>query len=299
MSRYEKGGRKKRGIGSFITTLLLIVAIGVFLFSAYKLVGYYLKYKVGTDEYSRLADNYVNIQEPVQTEGDVLTNVEELEHTDTLPQKVEQAAKDVTTENGEEKTLPLLVNPIDFTSLHAINEDVIGWIRLGALDLSYPVVQGADNDYYLHRTFERKDNFAGSIFLNCTNSKFFTDQNSIVYGHNMKNGSMFGTLKKFHEQEIYDGNPYFWIFTPTLIYQYKIFSAREVALTSTLDVYNIRFTTEDFGTFLQNASTQSVLDNHGMTLGENDRVVTLSTCTGSDTTRFIVQGKLEQIYIAK
>ena len=64
-------------------------------------------------------------------------------------------------------------NPIDFESLDAVNSDIIGWIRIGALDISYPVAQSEDNDYYLHRTFEKKDNFAGCIFVDFHNSSQF------------------------------------------------------------------------------------------------------------------------------
>ena len=78
----------------------------------------------------------------------------------------------------------------------------MGWLRIRALGISYPVVQGEDNDFYLHRTFEKEDNFAGCIFVNCDNSGNFTDQNTIIYGHNMKDGSMFGKLKKFREEQI-------------------------------------------------------------------------------------------------
>ncbi|MFR3321064.1 MAG: sortase domain-bontaining protein [Lachnospiraceae bacterium] len=77
-----------------------------------------------------------------------------------------------------------------------MNSDIVGWLRIRALDISYPVVQGKDNDYYLHRTFEKTDNFAGCLFVNSYNMGDFTDQNTIIYGHNMKNGSMFGKLSR-------------------------------------------------------------------------------------------------------
>ena len=310
---YEDRRRRKKGsaLGTFILTLLLLLALAVFAFAAWKLYGYYRDYKAGTDEYNALRSQYtidVNKAE-AQTEtsetpqgekpevpGVVLTDVTQLEDPATVETKKEAAAKETTTENNETKQLPLLKNPIDFAQLRAINEDIIGWIRIGALSVSYPVAQAADNDFYLHRTFERQDNFAGCIFLNCDNSPFFTDQNSVVYGHNMKNGSMFGTLKKFREQETYDANPYFWIFTPNLIYQYRIFCTAEVATVG--DPYRIRFTSDEFKSFLQTMSSSSLVRT-GVTPGEKDRIVTLSTCTGNDATRFIVQGVLEQVYIAK
>ena len=322
MTKKRKGG----GLTTFFSTLLLVVAIGVFCFAAWKLYGYWRAYKVGEDEYKNLNEQYVLGPEnvplpegssaagtpgdetssesaapqaaltPVSSAGIILPDVQELENPDTLAEKVAQAATEDTMESGERKKLPLLRNPINFTELNAINPEVIGWIRIGALDVSYPIAQAKDNDFYLHRTFEKQDNFAGCIFLNCDNSRFFTDQNSIVYGHNMKNGSMFGTLSKFRSQETYDSNPYFWIFTPTLIYQYRIFSCSEVAAEGA--PYMTRFTTEGFREFLNNMAAQSAVRTN-VSLSTDDRVTTLSTCTGNSATRFIVQGKLEQMYIAK
>ena len=307
----KKQPGKKGGIGGILTTILLVAAIGVFCFAAYKLAGYYLAYKAGSDEYARLAQDFVTITpdqtgadsagDQAQQSGDTapqaLKDVEALEDPSTKEAKVETAAKDLAYENGTQKQLPTLVNPIDFTELNAINPEIIGWLRIGALDISYPVAQAKDNDYYLHRTFERKDNFAGCIFLNCDNSRYFTDQNSIIYGHNMKNGSMFGRLRDLKEQAAYDSNPYFWIFTPELIYQYRIFSCSVVG--SVGDPYRTRFTTDEFQSFINTMYEGSMIDNHGVQVTPEDRIVTLSTCTGNDATRFVVQGRLEQIYISK
>ena len=313
MSRYadnnRRENRRKKGsaVGTFFTSLLLVIAIGVFGYAAFMLYGYYQEYKAGTDEYGNLNDKYVNImpveteagggtlQTEPQSEGAVLENVAELENPDTVKTRVEAAAKETAVEDSEEKTLPVLVNPINFAELNAINPDIMGWIRIGALDISYPVAQGKDNDYYLHRTFEGVDNFAGCIFLNCDNTRYLTDQNSIIYGHNMKNGSMFGTLREFQNQETYDKNPYFWIFTPDFIYQYRIFSSSEVYKIG--DPYRTRFTTEDFQNYIDQSLANSNI-NCGVQVTTDDRIVTLSTCTADDSTRRIVQGKLEQVYIS-
>ncbi|MDD3795007.1 MAG: class B sortase, partial [Lachnospiraceae bacterium] len=312
MSRYEDKNRreqqrpKKKGsaVGTFISTLLLVVALGVFGYAAYTLYGFYKEYKAGTDEYGKLNNQFVNIN-PEQTadtgaEGDteagsgpVLTNVQALENPDTLESEVEAAGKAEVVEDGQTKMLPMLKNPINFTELNAINEEIIGWIRIGALDISYPIAQAADNDYYLHRTFERVDNFAGCIFLNCDNTRYFTDQNSIVYGHNMKNGSMFGNLKDLQNEETYKKNEYFWIFGPEFIYQYRIFSCARVNKQG--DPYRTRFTTEGFQKFINNSVAESLVDNSDIQVTTDDRIVTLSTCTEDDSTRFIVQGKVEQV----
>ena len=200
-------------------------------------------------------------------------------------------------EEGEEMTLPGRKNPVDFTQLLSVNSDIVGWLRIRALDISYPVVQGKDNDYYLHRTFEKTDNFAGCLFVNSYNMGDFTDQNTIIYGHNMKNGSMFGKLKNFNDPEVFKKSRYFWIFTPDFIYQYRIFSASVVDKTGL--TYQISFTDDEFDQFISRAYSNSVVDNQGVTVTKEDRIVTLSTCTGDDSTRFVVMGKLAQIYAAR
>ena len=302
--------------GTFLITLLLVLAIGVFAYSGWRLFNYYMAYKQGSDEYSDLNDEYMNAtpdavpqtdrpasqEEPVsgETEGtlasEALADVEALDDPVKRTKVLEGAYREETVENGKPKALPKLKNPVDFAELQSINPDVIGWIRVGAVNISYPVTQAKDNEYYLHRTFKKVDNFAGCIFENCTNSPFFTDQNTILYGHNMKNGSMFGQLKKFSEQETFDKNPYFWIFTKDFIFQYRIFSSSVVSKIG--DPYITRFSQVDFQKYIEKAIASSEIKCGDVQVTTDDRIVTLSTCTGNDATRRILQGVLTQVYLA-
>ena len=283
--------------------MLLVVAVGVFAYSGYKLIGYYLAYKAGSDEYSELKDDFLDVEKPTEKSTEdpnqkkILTDITLLEDPKTLPKRLENALYETTVENEESKSLPLLKNPVDFTQLQAINPEVIGWIRVGAINVSYPVAQAKDNDFYLHRTFRKVDNFAGCIFENCDNSPYFTDQNTVIYGHNMKNGSMFGQLRLFTKQETLDKNPYFWMFTPNFIFQYRIISCAVVGITG--DPYTTRFTEEDFQKFIDDTLSRSEIDCGDVTVTTSDRLMTLSTCTGDSSTRRILQGVLEQVYIAK
>jgi sortase B len=320
--------REGSAFGTFLITLLLVIAIGVFVYSGWRLLGYYMAYKEGTDEYSALNEEFVNqAPEPVQvqpretaqqgdTEGGdagqgegvsfdetkdqtpasgVFTSVTQLEDPKSLQEVLDGAYRESTVENGETKELPKLVNPVNFADLQSVNPEVIGWIRVGAVNISYPVAQAKDNEYYLHRTFKKVDNFAGCIFENCNNSPHFTDQNTIIYGHNMKNGSMFGQLKKYSEQETLDKNPYFWIFTKDYIYQYRIFSSSIVSKIG--DPYIVRFAQEDFQKFIDKSIASSEIDCGDVKVTTKDRIVTLSTCTGNDATRRILQGVLVQVYL--
>lgn len=287
MSRRRK---RTKTLGDVIRLIVMLAALAVFLYSGYTLYGFYKEYKKSSDEYDNLENSYAVDQEQESE------NIDNLEDDDALQSISGQKVRKVL-EDGEEKTLPVLKNPIDFTQLLSVNSDIVGWLRIRALDISYPVVQGKDNDYYLHRTFEKTDNFAGCLFVNSYNMGDFTDQNTIIYGHNMKNGSMFGKLKNFNDPEVFKKSRYFWIFTPDFIYQYRIFSASVVDKTGL--TYQISFTDDEFDQFISRAYSNSVVDNQGVTVTKEDRIVTLSTCTGDDSTRFVVMGKLAQIYAAR
>lgn len=287
MSRRRK---RTKTLGDVIRLIVMLAALAVFLYSGYTLYGFYKEYKKSSDEYDNLENSYAADQEQESE------NIDNLEDDDALQSISGQEVRKVL-EDGEEKTLPVLKNPIDFTQLLSVNSDIVGWLRIRALDISYPVVQGKDNDYYLHRTFEKTDNFAGCLFVNSYNMGDFTDQNTIIYGHNMKNGSMFGKLKNFNDPEVFKKSRYFWIFTPDFIYQYRIFSASVVDKTGL--TYQISFTDDEFDQFISRAYSNSVVDNQDVTVTKEDRIVTLSTCTGDDSTRFVVMGKLAQIYAAR
>ena len=188
----QKKKQKKRG--NPLWTLVFLAALAVFCFSGYKLIGIYLDYKTGTDEYRDLQQYTTEITKTPETPAPTKTEEPQTESEPAEPSEPEPEPLSYPTEP------PLAV---DFESLKAINPDVKGWLYIEALDISYPVVQGPDNDAYLHTTYEGTSNFAGSIFLDYQNQDDFSDGNTIVYGHNMKNLSMFGKLKQMKEQEKY------------------------------------------------------------------------------------------------
>ena len=187
---------------------------------------------------------------------------------------------------------------IHFAGLKAVNPDVIAWIQIPALDISYPVVQGKDNAYYLHHLFSGESNINGSIFVDCHNQPDFTDQNTIVYGHNMKNGSMFGTLDKYQDKELFEQHPEFYLYLPDKILKYRIFSCYAGRTGS--EGYRYHFPeAEDFQTFLDTVSSYRDYDT-GTELSATDRIVTLSTCVNSRRNyRYLVHGKLSSEIITE
>ncbi len=294
-----KKKKKRSRVGDVISMIVMAAAFCVFVYAGYTLYGYYKEYKKADDEYASLED-YVNDEtetEDLDALEEAFEEAEDSGDEDALAQLISGREVRTVTVDGEEVTLPVMESPIDFASLKEVNSDIVGWLKIRALDLSYPVVQGEDNDYYLHRSFEQEELFAGCLFVHYENESDFSDQNTVIYGHNMKNGSMFGSLKKFRDEEVYKTSKFFWIYTEDVIYMYRIFSARVVNKVG--QPYQIVFSDEEFEEFLTTAMEESEVDNSNVTVSTDDKVVTLSTCTGDSATRFVVQGKLTQMYAVK
>lgn len=179
---------------------------------------------------------------------------------------------------------------IDWAGLLEKNEDVVGWISIPAAMISYPVVRAEDNEYYLHRGIDREYLFAGCIFMDAFCTPLLTGYNTIIYGHNMRDGSMFAGLKEFQSEETLQSCPYFWIQTPSSDNLYEISSIHHAAPGS--DTYMLRFSDhESYDGWLKEMSECSAPAT-GVETQPGDRIVTLSTCTQDSTLRMAVQGKL-------
>ena len=179
---------------------------------------------------------------------------------------------------------------MDFDALKALNPDIIGWIYIGATQTSYPIVKGQNNDSYIRTTVEGKSNTAGSIFMEEKNSPDFTDPNTIIYGHSMKNGTMFGKLKEFLNADAYSKDPYFWILTPEGSYRYQIFSCYETDARS--ETYTLFYGLDrSFLDWCIKMKKQTITDCKSEEFSLDDHVVTLSTCAAATgDRRRIVQG---------
>ncbi len=261
-----------------LRNILLVIFACAFLFSGYQLYSIYSAYHAAESEYSSIEETYVTIAEPVE---------------DTAP------VTDVVA--GEEKNTgrPGIDYPdlrVDFEELCKVNGETMAWIYMESCEISYPVVQGTDNEYYLHVTLSGEPNSSGTIFMDYLSSPDFTDYNTFVFGHNMKNGSMFGSLKRLHREEgLCDSNPYFYIYTRDgEVLKYRIFSYYITPDTS--DTYINPQTEEEFEEYIAKIRECSIYDCD-VEVGTEDMLATMSTCSGtSGTERFVVHGVLEARY---
>lgn len=246
-----------------ICRIIFVIAFLVFVLSAWKMYSIQKEYQTGKEEYQELSQYVQTIT--VKREMPEETGAQKREENENILQ-------------------------IDFKKLKEMNPDFIGWIYAEDLGVSYPIVKGTDNEYYLHRTFEGQYNGSGCIFADYASAGDFSDYNTFLYGHNMKNGTMFGGLKKLlSEDGLYDENPYFFIYTEDYIYKYKIYSYYITPPDS--DSYDSVETKQEYEDYIRRIIKKSAYDCN--TQGSSDAgTVTLSTCSGSgeNKQRFLVHG---------
>lgn len=156
------------------------------------------------------------------------------------------------------------------------NADAVGYIDIPSAEIAYPIVQGADNEEYLSQSFHGESSVAGSIFLDWENASDFTDRNTIIYGHHMKNGSMFHNLSAWLQLDAADEAPEIEVIGQQGSARYRVYSVYRVPEEE--PYRQIRFASDDeFDRFIQMTRTYSEQD-FGMDLTEAQRIITLSTC---------------------
>lgn len=191
----------------------------------------------------------------------------------------------VATEKEKKEGKWYDVAQVNLQELKKQNGDVTGWLYFENEDISYPIMYSGDDTTYLHTALDGSYASAGSIFMEENNHPDFQDSHTIIYGHNMRNLSMFGKLRYYKQKEYYDNHTYFQIFTDKGIYRYQIFAYADVPADSF--VYQVPYGTDDsFTSFIQQLKKQSYYDT-GIDVTQKDKVVTLSTCSTTGK-RFIV-----------
>jgi len=251
-TKHHRGRRvKKNKVRRFFSNLILICAIAVFIISAYKLINIGTEYQEGRSEYEEVMDLAVQYEE-----------------------------------NNEKFR-------VDFDKLKEMNADTIGWIRFYPEPsiINYPVVQAADNDYYLDHLFDGTSNRSGSIFMDFRNAAGLTDRNTFIYGHNMRNGSMFAALTNYGSQSYYEEYPELTLVTPSGTWSLQAFSGYVTPGNS--DCYQLEFRDDaEFEAYLERVRLLSDF-TADVAVTAQDRIVTLSTCTYDyEDARYVLHCKL-------
>lgn len=248
------------------------VGIAIVAVAAAGLIVVLCDYTGSKSLYTSTAKTYVTVEkEPVI---DIVDNIGAESET------TEDVAEEVTKEWYE-----LLA--VDFDGLLAENGDIVGWLYFENEDISYPILQGDTNDDYINTTYQGKSSRAGSIFLDCLNSSDFDDFHSIIYGHNMRNKTMFGKLSSYYrDTDYYEGHEYFQIITPEKRFRYKIVGCRQVKEDNL--IYDLKIVNDyDANSYVKDVILGNSMLGMDVNAREDDRFVTLSTCVKDDV-RFVV-----------
>ncbi|ADL36311.1 sortase B family protein (plasmid) [Butyrivibrio proteoclasticus B316] len=278
MDTQHNGKRANIAKALLIALIPAISLIAALMF----LIHYQKEYEIADNEYEQVADDYAKETSDIGSYIKVLAQ-ENPGAKDSLDEKMHDA-----TEGNLKK--------VDFLSLINENSDVTAWITVPFCSINYPVVQGPDNDKYLKTTYQGTANSAGAIFMDYTNNRSFNDMHTLVYGHNMKNNSMFGGLKKIRDNpEAAKEDPYFYIYLPDgHMRQYEIFSARVIHADD--PCYRFFDGMDEYHRFVNECLSGSKSKwNVNSDLSSGLPIVTLSTCSG-DNDRFVVHGILHAIY---
>ena len=265
-----------RTIRNILFTILFLIAAGTLVYSGYQIVSV-----LGERHVSSSMNDELKEQAVVSAQKDPLIVFKD----------GADAPGDATEETEVPKeTLPIGVN---FEYLHGINEDVAGWIHCEDTPISYPFLQSEDNNYYLYRLVDGTQNPAGSLFLDFRNQFDMSDWNSIIYGHNMNDGTMFACLNEYKKQEYYEEHPVMYLLTPEKAYKVELIAGIMAKADATF--YDFPVPEERREEVVKGWLEESTFETKTEILPD-DRFITLSTCTYEfDNARFVVIGALREM----
>ncbi len=267
-SNNSRRRRRKRNVPLII--LAVVLAVGMVI-AGWQLISILLNYQRDRSAYNDLASNAISAL--AETEGDT-----------------DSSTEDTGEETEDDTFVPIIV---DWEYLESINTDIVGWLYCPDTVINYPVVQTSDNEYYLKRGFNKESNTSGTLFADVNSVMGINMCNFIIYGHNMKDDSMLGTIEGYVDQSYYEEHPIMYYLTPTETYRIDLIAAHIVE--STLDNYPGYFdSTADYQAYL-NQITSSSLFSTNATVSTDYQLITLSTCDYSSSyndPRFLLHGLL-------
>lgn len=284
----------------YVKILLILLSI-VFLF----LVGFYVKESIRNRQINdKLKTIASEVETEPQTEPETIQNEIKVSQSNIPETKTEletnSETKEETKENLENKVVskevehvnvPTTFNKeVSFQNLHNENNDYLFWLYIPNTKIDYPVMMSKDNKDYLHSSFYKEKLYAGTLFIDALSQKQENQDNLIVYGHNMKDGSMFGTLKKWRDGKYFHEHKFIEIYTETEKRVYLIFAVREVSSNMDLLHYKLDgFTNEEY---IQDARNNNIHFREFEDQYKNNQIMTLSTCMSNDAKRLIINAVL-------
>jgi len=282
--------KKSKGSGNALLVAVIIILAAGILFSGWKLISIYLAYKEAADEFASMAEEFT-------TRRDAASSERESSPSASLP--VPESSTGAEADAEPEiifQTVDLECGyTVNFEAMWETNHDVAAWISSDGTAIDYPVMHGATNDTYIHTNWKGSYSVAGSIFTNYLCSGYLHEPNTIIYGHNMKDGSMFHSIKSYASQSYYENHPYMWYVTPEA--NYVLYIVGGFVVKTSYDAYTIPDSEEGVRELLRDARSNSdftpdyiISGLDADTIIENaKRMVVLSTCSYEfDNARYII-----------
>jgi sortase B len=272
-----------------IKRAVVLVLISVIILGSYQIYSGLHSYRQIETYRADVERKYV--VEPAASTVPTETPATETAEASQLPQISAQEPEPEPSAEAEKEAAPITVN---FDALLQDCPDTVGWLYTMDGTVNLPVVQGTDNLYYMTHTADGREVSGGSLFLDYLNESDFSEDVSFIYGHNMRNGSMFEPLLNYRKQSYYDSYPVIYLLTPTQDYKLELFSGFVTTMEST--VYTFNFDTEEAKKqyisemeALSEFTPQSLPD-------VTDRIVCLSTCAYDfENARYVLLGKLVEV----
>lgn len=267
MNSGEKKSKKKIISIAFITiALILFAGCSVYI------VNYYKTQREAQESYERL----------------------QKQQEEQRKQRLEMAIEAEESEESEEEVEKVEI-PIDFQELQETNPDIYAWISIPGTKIDYPILQSpTDDTYYLNHTVDKVEGLPGSIYTEGLNSKDFSDPNTLIYGHNMRNGTMFAGLHSYADNQFFKENPYINIYTPEKALKYQIFAAYisdDRHILKSFD-FQIPEVYENYLESIYSIRSMGASINKELNITSEDKIITLSTCNSIDNQRWLIQAVL-------
>jgi len=263
---------------NFLVLMIELVLVFVLVFSVWQIVLYFNEGK----------------QEEAFNEELIQSAITKVESEDEFESDEEDLLQ-ITPFEGFDATLSdLLIYPdiqVDFETIKKKYPKVVGWIYSPGTPINYPVVQGSDNAYFVNRMPNGIENAAGSIFMDYRDSATLSDFASVLYGHNMKNNSMFGTLLDYKKAGFFEEHPFMFYFTEERTYRLEIFAGVNTIATS-----NLYLEPDDPAAFITSAFSSSTFSSK-VVVTPQDKIMLMSTCSGAvgQANRYVIFAKLVEI----
>ena len=255
--------RKKSALKTIIPVVLLVLFLGVAIFSLIKIIGINNEYKESEMEYKNIADDAVK---PIDIE--------------------------VKPGEPEPEIPPYLI--VDHDKLKERNSDYVAWIRIEDTEVNYPVTYGIDNEWYVKHSFDDKWSSSGCIFTDCRNNRDFSSFQTIIYGHSMLDHSMFFTLQRYPKSSYFYAHQTVEIYRDRKLYVYTAFSFFKT-MSDSYVYFTDAYTDADRAAFANKLIRDSYF-NAGISVSGTDKIITLSTCVNADgPERWVLSCKLTDI----